>query len=87
MSQYHGHTKATYECVDVNAESIPGSHGGILMEVYSTMLKLPAMDYHVHHMMLRRSSPVLCALSDVHLNTNMFVMKICTHYVLLLHLM
>ena len=35
------------------------------MEAYSTMLKLPAMDYYVHHTILRRSSPVLCALSDI----------------------
>ena len=34
------------------------------MEVFYTMLKQAAMGCHVHHMIHRRSSPVLCALSE-----------------------
>ena len=54
MSTRYTQTKATFECVDMNAESIPGSHANTN----------GGMDYHVRHMILRRSSPVLCALSD-----------------------
>ena len=49
MSQYHGYTKATYECVDMNAESIPGSHGGtsggLFYHVEATCNGLPCPPY------------------------------------------
>ena len=68
MSEYHLHTKAIhvqYECVDLNADLVPGNstntNGGL-----PTLLKLFVMDYHVHHMILRRSSPVLCAINEGH---------------------
>ena len=55
MSEHYTHGKVTYMNVFmyVNAESIPGSY--VYMhahtdKVCSTMLKLPVMDYHVHHM-------------------------------------
>ena len=40
MTQHYTHTKATYECVDINAESIPGSSaqtdGGLFHHVEAT---------------------------------------------------
>ena len=54
-----------YECVDLNADLVPGNStntsGGL-----PTLLKLFVMDYHVHHMIRRKSSPVLCALNEGH---------------------
>ena len=64
MTEAYNHGKATYECVDKDAESVPGSNGDTIMEDCSTMLKQTAMDYHVHLMILRRSSPVLCVPSE-----------------------
>ena len=65
MTEYKTHSKATYECVDKDPESVPGSHanvdGGLFYHVEANCNGL-----HVHLMMLRKSSPVLCAPSEHH---------------------
>ena len=45
------------------------------------MLKQIVMVYHVHHMMLRKSSPVLCAPSKNEVNDriNYYVLKVRTY--------
>ena len=47
MSERYLHSKATYECVDMNAESIPGSHadndGGLFYHVEATCNGLPCL--------------------------------------------
>ena len=49
MSEHHNHGKATYECVDMNAESIPGSQantdGGLFYHVEATCNGLPCPPY------------------------------------------
>ena len=52
MSDHYTHNKATYECVDVNAESIPGSHantGGLFYYVEATCNGLPCPPYVTLH--------------------------------------
>ena len=49
MSERYTHNKATYECINVNAESIPGSHantnGGLFYQVEATCNGLPCPPY------------------------------------------
>ena len=49
QSEHNTHTKATYECIDVNAESIPGSQanndGGLFYHVEATCNGLPCPPY------------------------------------------
>ena len=51
MTQHYTHTKATYECVDMNAESIPGSSaqtdGGLFYHVEATCNGLSCPPYDV----------------------------------------
>ena len=65
MTEHYNHNSATYECVDKDAEAVPGSHVDTTMEGCSTMLKQAVMGYHVLLTLLKRSSPVLCALSEL----------------------
>ena len=64
MTDNYTHKKATYECVDKDAASVPGSHADINAAlIYHVEANCNGL-YHVHHMTLRRSSCVLCAPSE-----------------------
>ena len=49
MTEHHSHGKATYECVDRYAESVPGSHangnGGLFYHVEASCNGLPGAPY------------------------------------------
>ena len=49
MTEHHTHSKATYECVDKDAESVPGSHantnGGLFYHVEASCNGLPCPPY------------------------------------------
>ena len=49
MSEQHNHGKATYECVDKDTESVPGSHtstgGGLFYHVEASCNGLPCPPY------------------------------------------
>ena len=67
MTEYYNHHTATFECVDRNAESVPGSQanddGSLFLSTEASCNGLP--------MIPRKSSPVQCAQSDV--------VTCCTH--------
>ena len=49
MTEYYSHNTATYECVDKDAEAVPGSHadtnGGIFHTVEASCNGLPCPPY------------------------------------------
>ena len=53
--------RTMYECVDSNPDTIPGSSAQIVGAILNQVegLRLPAMVYHVDHMIQRKNSPVL----------------------------
>ena len=57
MSEYIGHRRTEYICVDSNMESYQEAKM-TLVEVISIMLKLIAMGWPVHLTITRKNSPV-----------------------------
>ena len=59
MTERSPHNSATYECVDKDAEAVPGSQVNTNGGLFYYVELHPVMGYHVLLTLLRRSSPVL----------------------------
>ena len=58
MAEGYNNRRSTYECVDKDQNSIPGSHGDTNGAISPSLLKLTAMECHVLHMTLPKNLTV-----------------------------